>query len=278
MRMPVIKSLTRKDRNFGQLIKYIFNKDQHTHSDFTYFQNIYDTAEDDVEKIIETFKKNDQYRKKRKGGITVFHEILAFSPKDNENINQHPEFLEDIGKKYIELRAPESIAIIKPHHDKDHVHLHIVFSANAKGSSKNMSIRKKDFRIIKEALQEYQKEMYPDLVFSFVDHGIRKDKKVLSDQKKSIKNKSPLSDKASLLNQLKEYDSLNDIDDFIEYFESKGLQPYYRHDILQGVVFKGKKYRVSTLLKSSPILNSRFNFIQQRERKKKRTLDRGFIR
>src|SRR5210317_201478 len=143
--MPIITSNTRKDIGaLSQLVRYVSEQQIERKESITLLHNI--TAKpDDIPAIIKAFKANNQYRKKRKGGIVLYHDIIAFHPKDRQVIEKTPYILEDIARLYITERSPNGLAFAKVHLDKDHIHIHVVLSPNEKENEQTIRLSKKKF-------------------------------------------------------------------------------------------------------------------------------------
>jgi hypothetical protein len=181
--MPLVKSMTRKDNSFGQLVNYL-HKEEPTFGELvgyihkekdqenkvtTLLHNIPEIEPDDIEGIIEAFKENDTYRRQRKNGIVQYHEVVSFSPSDTEKLIQNPSILMDMARKYLQLRAPNSLAIARPHFDEEHLHVHIMISGNCRESKEPSRISQKDFEKVKQELNEYQQSQYPELSNSVIE-------------------------------------------------------------------------------------------------------------
>lgn len=168
--MAVIKSVGRKDTNYGQLLQYIClaHEGPDQPASFTYLHNMTNVEPDDLQSVEETFRNNSTHQKKRSNGVNQYHEIVSFHPEDTQYIQKHPEILEDITRVYLELRAPHALAVAKPHFDKDHLHLHFMISPNEQGSTQSIRMSKKEFGAFKETMQAYQLEQYPELNHSYV--------------------------------------------------------------------------------------------------------------
>lgn len=125
----------------------------------------------DISSWIDQFKSNDEsrvfhYKNKRS---VLRHEIVSFSPKDSGKITK--DTLEDIGKWYLKNRT-QSLGVCTVHWEKS-IHLHFVI-AGVGLDGKSTRISREDFKAFKVRLQEFQKEKYPELNNSIVDHVKKK--------------------------------------------------------------------------------------------------------
>lgn len=116
----IIKMLRCKQRSdIGRLVDYVLSdKERIANINDTFFiaHNMY--ARDRLE-FKKAFYDNDAFRKKRKNGVVIYHEVLSFSSKDKITL----EMLEDLTQKYIALRANDAVVLAKPHIEEGHIHV-----------------------------------------------------------------------------------------------------------------------------------------------------------
>lgn len=256
--MPIIKSIGRKDTNFKQLIDYLHRLDGGEEETFTYVHNMLGVAPDDVKGMEQAFQDNNQYRRKRKNGIGQYHEVMSFHPEDRETLLQHPEILEDLARVYLELRAPGTVAIARPHTDKNHLHLHFMISANELGKAKSIRLSKQKFQAIRRTIEDYQLVYYPELKGSYVHsrdqgkyHGQEYEQTTVSNH-----NERQMEKRGLMVHDKKELSStvralLNNTDDMQEFkqiLNDYKIETYQYKGRLQGVKFNGRKYRFGRLL------------------------------
>ena len=140
----IIKILkTQAQESFRYLADYILSDKGRSDEKetFTVYHNLYKS---DLDGVVQQFEENDQYRRKRKNGVVLFHEILSFSRENKEHLSV--ETLEDIAHKFTELRGKDALCLAKPHVHNENVHLHFMFSANEFHSSKGLRLSNKEFR------------------------------------------------------------------------------------------------------------------------------------
>lgn len=179
--------MTRKDASFGQLVGYLHKEEptfgqllgyirketaQSNHVE-TLLYNISGVAQDDIDGITQAFKDNDAFRSQRKNGVVQYHEIISFSPEDRDILARDPGILMDMARKYLDLRAPHSIAIARPHFDEEHIHVHLMISGNQFQSSETSRISRMVFDQVKQQLNEYQLSQYPELSNSVIEEHLR---------------------------------------------------------------------------------------------------------
>lgn len=95
----IVKSLTRKQSTFRQLLEYMMHDDDRLTSggSFVLQHNIKGKTIDDW---VQAFEHNEQGRiYKRSNNVKMYHEILSFSNRDIQKITT--KTLKDIAKKYI---------------------------------------------------------------------------------------------------------------------------------------------------------------------------------
>lgn len=240
----ILKSLTRRN-NTGQLLKYLFNPKKNEKTEPVLKHNLRTRSQDGWKK---EFEANDSLRiRRRKDNIQIYHIVLSFSNKDKEYINKG--LLKDISKKYVELRGKENIFLSVSHHDRDHVHLHIIQSGTKYLTGESNRTSKKEFHELKLALDAYQKEKYPELVHSLPEHGkslrLQRTEKDYQFQNREGK----LSHKQQLLQTLETvYEKSKSLDHFLVQLKSEGIDPYYRGGRLYGIEdTDGRHYRFKTL-------------------------------
>ena len=124
----------------------------------------------ETERWVDAFKRNDDNRTfTHKNRVVLRHEIVSFSPEDNHKITR--EMLQDIGSWYLKNRS-QSLGVGAVHFEES-IHIHFVI-AGVGLDGKSTRITRKEFKDLKIRLQEYQKEKYPELSHSIVNHSKKK--------------------------------------------------------------------------------------------------------
>jgi len=276
--MPTIKIKARKDSQFRQLVDYLHHDDIEQEGSFTYVHNIILDDPENTKGIVKAFMENDAHRRRRSNGVGQYHEMMSFHPEDSAYLKENPEVLEDFARIYLELRAPNALAVARPHFDKDHVHIHFMVSANEIGSKKSTRMSKAELAHLKKELGRLQ-EHYPELRNSYnhnrplrspslsaatqSDAGVQMQKR---GARPTLKEK--LAGKVK--NYLKE---AGDIPTFKGPLEKDGLELYYRRGRPQGILHEGKKYRFVTLLgKGSPEVE-KLSKLHEREKSRENGLE-----
>ncbi len=163
--MAVVKILARHNPSYKSLINYILKEQNEKPQIITHNLHSVDPVLASRE-----FLENEAYRSTtRSDQVFLYHEILSFSNKDTQKIN--PEMLEDLGRKYIELRGNEGVYFGAVHKDRDHIHLHFCVSGTKLYTGTAMRLSKENLKELKINFQEYQKQKYPELEKSICEHG-----------------------------------------------------------------------------------------------------------
>lgn len=152
-------SMSRKTRSFGQLIAYMDSEKSDTRYDLhhNYFVR-------GRENIAGAFFENSQNLKSRKNGNYLYHEIISITLEEGVNQQYAKECLREITLKYIQDRCPRSMVYGCLHEDhKDHLHYHLMISANEVGETQRFWLKKSEYDTIKRDLEIHVMENYPDL-------------------------------------------------------------------------------------------------------------------
>jgi len=165
----IVKTLRWKVGAFGRLVDYVgknlvaYVGKEGGHSEML-LHNLRPTR--DLDDIARQFAENDTYRKRRKNGVAMYHEIISFHVRDRESITSG--VLEDITREYLRLRAPRALAFACPHYDREHVHVHIAISGTEFRRSKTLRMDNRAFMRLRRQIERYQIDRYPELSHSIV--------------------------------------------------------------------------------------------------------------
>lgn len=192
------------------------------------------------------FRENEANRKYRyKGSNVCYHVILSFSPEDTDKLTL--EMLEDLTRKFFELRAEYGMGVAAYHEDRNHRHIHCILGNTKVISGESLRMSRKEFQQVKEKLQEYQQLKYPELV-SVPDHNKRNENQI-SNEEFQLKART---EKASRKDELREYlhkafeESMNR-EEFQMNLKSQGLNLYERGGQIAGIDDGNRHYRLGTL-------------------------------
>lgn len=239
----IVKSLTRKQSTFRQLLEYMMHDDDRLtkSGSFVLQQNIQGKTIDDW---VKAFEQNEQGRiHKRSNNVKMYHEILSFSNRDIQKIS--PKTLKDIAKKYMQIRSEQALFIAIPHQDKEHLHIHFCMSGVEQFTGLSTRISRERFKEIKQEIQTYQIEHFPQLSNSVVNHD--KKSKDISEKEYQVKKRTGQTEKErikQLLDTL--YMQSNSKDDFYKRIIDNGLQTYERGGKNYGIIGE-RNMRFATL-------------------------------
>lgn len=222
----IIKSLSRATKSFEGLYNYLTRDTDSLLNTF----NLYSTPQQ-KEALIKEFLDNATHLKKAKGKNYLYHEIISLNP-NKLPLKEQQNILTDLASKYISLRAENHLTFTALHQDKDHIHIHLMISANELEGNKRVRLSKKEFSTIQKELEEYINTTYPQLgKTTHYNKDLNK-----------IKSKKELL-KSSLENLFKNSHSK---DNFKTISKEMKLEFYVRGKTV-GVISEGKKYRLKTL-------------------------------
>ena len=198
---------------------------------------------------IHEFKINESYRKHpRADQVLLRHSILSLSPDEDPQYATR-EVMEDLARKYIQLRGEDGMYIVGIHEEgAAHLHCHIAESGLKLYTGMAHRMTKDDMHRIKVELQQYQKDKYPELSFSIADHG--KGAEYLRDAEWHLKkrNERTLSKETIRAKVAELYGQSKTQKKFLELLRDNNLHHYERNGMVQGLVDEnGLKFRFSRL-------------------------------
>jgi Relaxase/Mobilisation nuclease domain len=127
------------------------------------WHNFYGSEKTDENELVEVFEGNARSLPSRRNGNVLYHEILAFSEGTTLKGDALMRSIADVGQEYLRLRAPDQLAYGVVHKDTDHIHLHLMISANAVGKSDRVRLAKAEFTRITREAESFVLERYPEL-------------------------------------------------------------------------------------------------------------------
>ncbi len=250
----IIKSLSRTSGGAGRLMGYMFHQEKLKH------QLSYQTRDGElsslsirhlikgktVEDWIHEFEENQSKRKyKRKGMIMLYHEIISFAAKDSDVIDR--KTLTDITRQYIRLRSPEAPVVSTFHFDAEHVHIHLALAGSKYKTGLANRISKSEFAEIKRQMEDYQREKYPELSNSLVDHGRSKRSKLEAEfqLEKRTRKQSKREDIRDKLETI--FSDVSSLEELWGALDEANMPHYSRGGKVYGVTVDNRNYRFSTL-------------------------------
>lgn len=169
----IIKSMGRKASNkmtggrlkspFMNLVRYMTRTGDGEKSQSVLWHGFYGHEGMSAEEVARAFEENAEYLKARKNGNVLYHEILSFSTGYALEGDALVQAVTDIGQEYLRYRAPSQMAFGAIHHDTDHIHLHLMVSANGIGRRDREWLTKEQFAGLQKALETFVLVKYPEL-------------------------------------------------------------------------------------------------------------------
>lgn len=239
--------MSRKDGSFKQLIAYL-NRGAEKER-ISILHNL-SSRGDDLNGIEKEFENNYQYCPKRLNGVALYHEVMSFSEADRELLSD--EIFEDIGRRYIEKRAYNTLAYAKVHLDRAHPHIHFIISGNLLESSKKLRLSKARFQNVKNELEHYQLDKYPFLDKSIATREEREKRGLGVKGKGKGRNgreRVRRQDREEqMLDKFLECIEALTYDEYLDRLQSAGLEEYWRGKS-PGIIdlSAGQKHRLKTL-------------------------------
>jgi len=222
----IIKSLSRQNRSFEALYKYLTREKDSILRGFNLYSNPYIKSE-----VVKEFLENAECLKRSRGKNYYYHEIISLA-KNSLSTKEQEKILSDLVDKYISLRAENNLTFTALHTDKEHTHIHLMISANEYMGTKRVRLSKKDFSTIQKELEQYVNTIYPEL--GQTKHYNKDFEKFRSKKEELIATLEEVF-KKSISKDL-----------FEKYCKDFNLEFYTRGKTI-GVIFEKKKYRLKTL-------------------------------
>lgn len=155
----ILKSMSRKEPSFGQLAAYM--SDEKSDRAFDVHHNLFSR---DPEAIAEEFDANAQYLGRRRGGNYLYHEILSIDTRACGQGRAVREQLRLLALEFIQKRCPRNMVYGALHRDHgEHLHYHLMISANERGERKRLRLAKAEFDQAKRGIELSARVNYPEL-------------------------------------------------------------------------------------------------------------------
>lgn len=240
----IVKILSRHSPSYAGLIRYILKEGKGGEDERPepYLHNFRGHTE---KEWVRELCINEAFRKQqRKGQVYFYHTILSFNELDSDKITK--DMLQDITKKFIELRGKDAMYIAAQHRDREHTHIHLLVSGLSYRTGKAFRMTKGEMRELKISLQCYQQEKY-GLEHSLPNHGAGRE--YLSQKEYGAKSKNSTRYLKAELKQKVDTILLqsNSLQDFISRLQENSLYHYERGNKVYGITVNEKNYRFSSL-------------------------------
>ena len=250
----ILKSLSRKTPSFGQLAGYMsesgYMNSQKADRDFDIYRNCF--AQNSAD-IAEEFAENSRHLSRRKNGNYLYHEILSITIEEGVDRRRAKEALRELALKYAEGRAPNNLTYGALHDDhSEHIHYHLMISANERGSSNRYWISSQKLDSLKRDLEAQCLANYPELKQQLVMGASGKEKQ-LSRKAAEMKRQSKKLERHDYVRRTI-FDTMTQtqsLEDFHERLQEQGFT-YYKRGKHHGVEVLHPdgcvaKYRFATL-------------------------------
>ena len=261
----IIKSLSRKGRGFqasrgggrspfSALTRYMNRGIETEEGRAVLWHNFYGSERTREDELIQEFEENAKLLRERANGNVLYHEILSFSRGHKLREDEISRIVADIGQEYLNERARDQLAYGVIHQDTDHIHLHLMISANQIGKPERVRLSKKEFAEVQKKIERVALERYPELAQTKIydrDRPREKLKTNVDEQAMKIRTKEP-SHKELLKNKIHQlFERASSLEDLGRLSAMEGLRFYQRGKTV-GVVVTEKdgterKHRLSSL-------------------------------
>jgi hypothetical protein len=155
----IISKIAHKTPIWQKLVDYVLFSEKQSNpnnkhfSDIYYSQNIFSEFSEPAE-IVNEFKRNYTFKRKFKGEVLFYHEILSFAPETTQYLTE--EKLRGLVADYMALRTPESVCVGKIHRDQAHLHFHLVFSSNKYLENKSVHMNNHQYNNLRKNIEAIQ--------------------------------------------------------------------------------------------------------------------------
>jgi hypothetical protein len=265
----IIKSLGRKagqgsagsasaSRVFGKLIRYMNRGIEEENGKAVLWHNFYGQEGMEAAELHNVFTRNASFLKEHKRGNVLYHEILSFSSEylsRGARSEELERMVTDIGHEYLRQRAPKQLAYGVIHRETDHLHLHLMISANEVERRNREWLTKAEFATVQKELEAYVLARYPELGQTLIYGREPESKERLKTQvhEQAMKSRTGTqSRKETLKNSLHQlFERAQSADELKRLLELEGIRVYVRGRTVGVVVRESggleRKHRLSTL-------------------------------
>ncbi len=263
----IIKSLSRKARStsssggrnggagpFSALARYMNRGIEKEDGKAVLWHNFFGSERMSEAEIVAEFEENFRLLEARKNGNVLYHEILSFSSGYRAQGNDLEQMVADIGQEYLRERAPDQLAYGVIHRGTDHIHLHLMISANEAGKSDRVRLSKKEFAEAQKRVERYAIERYPDLAQTKIYDRERPKERLKTDaQEQAMKARTGAPSRKeqvkATMHQI--FARANSYQELAELSKASGISFYQRGKTV-GVIVKEpdgteRKHRLATL-------------------------------
>lgn len=244
----IIKSMSRKEPSFEQLISYMSSEKADARYDLHW--NCFSRDHDD---LVAEFEENARLLSRRKNGNYLYHEILSLEVAEGADPQMYKERLRDIAERYVSERSPHNLAYGCLHEDHAHnLHYHLLISANERGERCRYRLPKRKFDTLKRELEAHVLKQYPELKQRALIGAVSSKEKMSVKAGEMQRRSGALPERESVKTVLQEaMAQTSSMHNFCFFLSEHGLEFYTRGKNfgVQATHESGKtrKYRFSTL-------------------------------
>lgn len=233
--------MSRSSTSFASLYDYLTRESDFELGAYNLYSNPHDRN-----KIVEEFMKNADFLHRARGKNYLYHEIISLS-KNSLSSSEQQHILQDLAQEYLSKRAENHLAFTALHRDKEHIHIHLMISANEIGGDKRIRLSKDSFALIQKDIENYVNERYPQL--NQYEHyqqekGAKKTPRKEQEMKSHSKKSSRKDELCETLRTV--FEKATSEEYFKNTLKNRGIDFYIRGKTA-GIVFEDKKYRLNTL-------------------------------
>jgi len=153
-------SMSRKDASFSQLVNYMQDAEK-SERDYDLHHHCMSRGRSN---IADEFLANSQHLPKHKSRNTLYHEIISITLEEGVELKHAKDCLRDIAQTWIDMRCPRNMVYGCLHEDhQNHLHYHLMVSANELGQSNRLRLTKAEFETVKHDLEAHVLKNYPEL-------------------------------------------------------------------------------------------------------------------
>lgn len=258
----IIKSMSRKHASFAQLIDYIEGEAKLRSRKYSVFHNTYSRTTD---RLKAEFMENSEHLRYRKNGVFLYHEVISITrAHQSQQIDedQQKTALKQIVEEYLHHRGKHNLAYAVLHEDTEHLHFHIVMSANEAGERDRVRLSKVQFAEIQTNLEAWVLQKHPELEQQAVFHKNQTETERQQRKEKKNHDKAHLTNKGeelkrrggktSIRDDMQEkladiFTTATDPRHFADLLEKAGFKLYQRGQQYGVTDSQGKKYRLNKL-------------------------------
>lgn len=264
----IIKSLSRKARQasggrgnrrgggspIASLLRYMNRGIEEEEGRAVLWHNFYGGAQSREEDILQAFEDNARLLSDRKNGNILYHEILSFSVGHQLSKDDLCRVIADIGQEYLRERAADQLAYGVIHLDTDHIHLHLMVSANEVGRSERVRLSKAQFAEAQRRVERFALTHYPELAQTRIyDQERRRERLKTRAHEQAMKERTQAPSRKEQLkaSMHQMFERARSFEELGKLLEAAGCRVYVRGKTVGIVVREAdgteRKHRLATL-------------------------------